>query len=100
MKLFFNKTELCCVLCLIENALLDCFCNVLFTDEIAGIVRKLENTFVHISNVYFVYTSLQLPQDLKGDLVEIKVFGPTLCMFHFSLIIHTSNSLFEAAEPT
>lgn len=31
-KVIFNEIELCCVLCfLIENALLGCFCNVLFT---------------------------------------------------------------------
>lgn len=46
---------------LIENALLDWFCNVLFTaNEIAGIVQKIQKILLYILAVSNLYT-LQFP---------------------------------------
>lgn len=78
-KLFFNKIELCCVLCfLIENALLDWFCNVLFTANETWHswcwlkTRKYFCTYRQSSNLYTLH--LNSPKTWTGDLVEIKIY--------------------------
>lgn len=75
-KLFFNKIELCCVLCfLIENVLSDWFCNVLFT------ANETWHSWCLKTRKYFctyrqclICIHLNSPTTWKGDLVEIKIY--------------------------